>query len=88
MARKMIRIIIFIIGILGFMWFLAPLVTYGIINIGNATGIIVFACIGIYGIKMSYINQLIAKIWNSLKGKVLLSVIGACGAIVIMLLSS
>lgn len=69
------RIILSIIGITGITWFSLPIITSGIINIGNCVGISVFTVIFIYGTFFSRINRLLISIWNNIFGKVLLSVL-------------
>ena len=84
--RKMIiRGLIAIIGILGFLWFLMPFFTHLIMNIGNLTGSIVFACLIIYGIWMPHINSFIAWAWHKAFGRIVLWVLMLLAAIIIVL---
>jgi len=84
--RKMIiRELITIIGILGVIWFLLPLFTSFILNIGNLTGIVVFSGFIIYGILMPYINRFIVCAWHKTFGRIALSVLMLIAAIIIVL---
>lgn len=90
-----LRSIIFLIGLLTFVCFLLPLVTRGIMNIGNATGFVGSFVIMIYACQMSRINDWLYKIWNINNsyniGKITLSAIGTCiviGIGVVLLMTS
>ena len=82
---RIIQIIIMIIGLLGMIWFLLPFISYGIINIGNRTGTIVSLLITVYGIKMSDINNWIIQKWNTMTGKIVISLVGISIVIIIIL---
>lgn len=56
---------------------------YGIICIGNATGIGVFLVLLLYGCFMTKINIIIQKIWNHIIGKVTLSVAVTVAVVII-----
>lgn len=78
--------VIFLIGLLTFVWFLLPLFTHGIMNVGNATGIVGGFVVMIYACQMSRINSWIEKTWNYTYnniniGKITLSAIGI-GAVI------
>lgn len=70
------RIVLFIIGMLGVVWFAAPLFVAGSLNIGNATGIIIFLCIALYGILNKRINKLFGYLWNTNWGKIVYGIVG------------
>lgn len=72
---KIIKWAIFSIGATFFIWFLIPVVSHGILNIGNSTGILISLVIIIYGLFMSKINSLIDNAWKSSTGKIVLSVV-------------
>ena len=72
------RAVLFLIGVLGVVWFATPLFVGGILNIGNATGIVIFICVALYGIARQRINQIMTKIWGTNWGK---AVCGAAGVI-------
>ena len=63
------RIAILIIGMSGAAWFAAPLLVSGSINIGNATGIIFFLAMFLYGIGMEEMNPFLVRMWKSKWGK-------------------
>lgn len=56
--------VIFLIGLLTFVWFLLPLFAHGIMNVGNATGIVGGFVVMIYACQMSRINGWFEKAWN------------------------
>lgn len=78
-----LKSIILIIGLLACVWFMLPLVTHGIMNIGNATGIVGSLVLILYAIQLSRINSWLGKVWNTNTGKITLSTIGICIVIVI-----
>lgn len=51
-----------IIGAIGFLWFLAPLLMYGSLNLGNLTGMISFAAVIIYGVKGKAVKNRLSQI--------------------------
>lgn len=82
---KLLESIIFLIGLLAFVWFLLPLVTHGIMNVGNATGIIGGCVVMVYACQMFRINSWIEMGWNNNNinninniniGRIILSAIG------------
>lgn len=84
---KFLAIIIFLIGLLTFVCFLLPLLSRGIMNIGNATGLVGSFVVMIYACQMSRINGWIGRVWNNNNvnninndvlniGKIILSAIG------------
>ncbi|MDD3338186.1 MAG: YdcF family protein [Lachnospiraceae bacterium] len=68
------RIILSIVGFLGFGWFAIPFFMRRILNIGNGTGMFLFGVLAVYGIWMERINRWIGRGWRSRGGKVLISV--------------
>ena len=48
-AKGDAHVAMMIFGVVGFLWFLMPLIMYGSINLGNITGMIVFVALFIYG---------------------------------------
>lgn len=83
--------IIFLLGLLVFIWFLFPLITHGIMNVGNATGIMGGCVVMVYACQMSRINNWIEKVWNNNVGRIMLSAIGVgvvMGIGVVLLITS
>lgn len=80
-GQMLLKFIIMMVGIAGIIAFILPLVRYGILNIGNATGLVVFVCIFLYGLGMQTCNRLIARGWQYTAGKI---GIGAVGLILIV----
>lgn len=70
--KKKLRIMLIVIGSIFTLWFMLPVFTGFIVNIGNMTGIAVFASVAVYGMKMESINKLIAKLWQKKCGKIIL----------------
>lgn len=80
-SMRVLESIIFIIGLLTFVWFLLPLVTHSILNVGNVTGIVGGFVVMVYACQMSRVNSWIEKVWNynynnTKVGKITLSAIG------------
>lgn len=77
MKRKLIavRIIIAAAGIILAVWFVLPIITFGIINIGNMTGIAAGVLLALYGIFAPAVNSLIARLWQRSICRIILSLI-------------
>lgn len=75
-----------IIGISGIflLWFLAPLVVKGIVNVGSVTGVLVFLLLLLYGIFMKRVNGFLASVWSRRGGRIFLTaaVIVAAGILI------
>lgn len=54
-----VSVITIALGIVGLVWFGMPLISFGIVNIGNATGLTVSFALLIYGIFRKAVNRLI-----------------------------
>lgn len=75
--------LLFIIGIIGVIWFLLPFFFHFIWNIGNLTGVIVFTLIALAGIFRRFIRKHAAKLWKGVPGRiavVAVCVVILCGA--------
>lgn len=64
------RIILLTLGIIGIIWFAIPLFVASSLNIGNATGIVIFLCMLMYAIAMKKTNEILIHIWKTRWGKV------------------
>ena len=69
---RVYRVIGVVIGIIAFLWFLLPFVVAGIMNIGNATGIVVSGLFVIYMMFLSVIHKWIARMWSKIPEKYIL----------------
>ncbi len=69
-------------GVLCFLWFAAPLVANGILNLGNLTGMGMSALLIIYGVGQKRIHVYIAEIARARSGRVILLMICAMAALV------
>lgn len=67
-----IQIVFIIISLVAFVWFLIPFILFGILNIGNATGMISSLALFFYGIKMKYINNLIKNASKRWLGRIII----------------
>ena len=65
MISDFFRIVTILIGTLGAGWFLLPVFTGRIVNIGNVTGFAVSACLFFYGLKQGQIRHLLQTAWKS-----------------------
>lgn len=61
---KILRMIIVLLGVIMEVLFTLPLLTYGILNIGNATGIIIGAAFLTCGLLFDKIKILFRKLWT------------------------
>ena len=85
MRKRILRIALIAIGVLGLIWFLTPYAVGRIMNLGNGTGAVIMALIMAYGAFMPKINQAIKKIYAQKIGKVILTGILVVVAAVILL---
>ncbi|MBQ3036231.1 MAG: YdcF family protein [Lachnospiraceae bacterium] len=87
MKKRILRIALIAIGVLGLIWFLTPYAVGRIMNLGNGTGAIIMALIMAYGAFMPKINQAIKKLYAQKIGKVILTGILVIVVAVILLAS-
>lgn len=87
MKKRILRIALIVIGVLGLIWFLTPFAVGRIMNLGNGTGAVIMALIMAYGAFMPKINQAIKKLYAPKIGKVILTGILVMVAAVILLAS-
>ncbi len=75
MKRKLnpVRIIIAAAGMILAVWFVLPIITFGIINIGNITGMAAGLLIAFYGIFAPAVNSVIAGLWRRGACRIILS---------------
>lgn len=85
MKKRILRIALIAIGILGLIWFLTPFAVGRIMNLGNGTGAVIMALIMAYGAFMPKINQAIKKLYAQKVGRVILTGILVMVAAVILL---
>lgn len=78
-------IIMIIVGIIGLVWFGMPFYTYGIMNIGNETGLMISLLLILAGIFRKLIVRLVKYLWKHIAGKVVL-VIASAGICIVVLL--
>ena len=84
MKAKVMSIIIIIIGFICLFLF-SNLLFELILNIGNATGIIISLMLIFYGFFMKQFNTWIAKIWSVTRGKVFLIILSLVVTIILVL---
>lgn len=85
MKKRILRIALIAIGVLGLIWFLTPFAVGRIMNLGNGTGAVIMVLIIAYGAFMPKINQAIKKLYAKKIGKVILTGILVVVAAVILL---
>lgn len=85
MKKRILRMALIVIGVLGLIWFLTPFAVGRIMNLGNGTGAVIMALIMAYGAFMPKINQAIKKLYAQKAGKVILTGILVVVAAVILL---
>lgn len=76
------QIIFLITGIIGLIWCMVPRLVYGVLNIGNVTGLIVFFLILMVGIFWKKVKKAVGALWQKKAGKTVLSVFFGIIAIV------
>lgn len=75
-----------IFGVVGFLWFLMPLIMYGSINLGNITGMIVFVALFIYGYRSKDIRFKLKNTRESGNGKIVVRVMSGILSVVLALI--
>jgi len=78
-------IIITIVGIIGIVWFGMPFYTYGIMNIGNTTGLMISLLLVFIGIFRKLFVRLVKYLWKHIAGKIVLAIAAAGVCIVVLL---
>ena len=66
-SRIGFRIVLFMIALVGLLWFLVPLSLSVSLNLGNATGIAVCLLLGVYAIRMPRVHHLLRR-WEAFPG--------------------
>lgn len=84
MNKSLRKVLLFITAFFA-VWFVIPIVFSGIVNIGNLTGIIVFvfAFLGVFF--YDKVSTFLKELWSKKAGKVILSFVCLCLAVVIAL---
>lgn len=75
-------------ALLFILWFLAPLLAGGKINIGNVTGFAVFGVLFFYGIFLRRVNAFLAGAWAHTCGRIVLSMLLAMAAVILFLVAA
>lgn len=81
-----IRLLLFLFGIIGCSGFIVPFLTRRILNIGNLAGLMICIIFVLYAIFMPGIHQWIRLFWQKTAGKVILSMVavGLTAALVLV----
>lgn len=61
----MIRVLSMLTGAVGLVWFILPVFTGRIVNIGNVTGMAVSLCLLVYGVRQDRIHAAVQAGWRS-----------------------
>lgn len=80
-----VTMICLVIGVLGILWFSIPLVLHNILNIGNATGIIVGIIIILYGISHNRIIKFCKQQWDATFGKLTICFVAGIVGVILCL---
>lgn len=72
---NIIRVISLILGVACVVLFIPPLISYRILNIGNATGLAIGGLLILYGIFARAVNGVVSGLWSRLPGRIILGVI-------------
>jgi len=77
--------ILLIIGAVLLIWFLLPVFSHRILNIGNVTGLAVGLVLFLYGLFFVPFNHFIAWFWQKPAGKIIEVIVGLCILAVLVL---
>ena len=69
MKKRILRIALILLGILGLVWFLTPFAVGRIMNLGNGTGAVMMVLLTGYGIFMPIIHKTMKKVYATKVGK-------------------
>ncbi len=72
-----IRVLLFVLGILGCTGFVVPFLARRIINIGNLAGLAVCAALTVYALFMTGIHRWIRLFWQKTSGRIILGILAA-----------
>lgn len=72
-----VRFILFLFGLTGFGGFIVPVLRRRILNIGNASGLVICICLMAYALFMPKIHEFVRTFWQKTVGKVVLGIMGA-----------
>ena len=61
---RVLRFVGIIVGVILFLWFLLPFMVAGILNIGNATGMLLTALFVVYMVFMPMIHEMLKEFWK------------------------
>ena len=83
--QRLIRLTVIVISLLCIECFLIPYNSYGILNIGNITGTVVFSLIVLYCLTYTGVNKLVLKLWERKPGKIFLRIAGGIVIVIVAL---
>lgn len=75
--HMIIRLVLFLFGMIGSTGFIVPFLTRRILNIGNLAGLAVCVVFMVYAVFMTRIHQWIQGFWQKTTGKVVLGILAA-----------
>ena len=85
--NKVVRMVFMVIGAILFLWFLAPFLTAGILNIGNMTGMILSVMLMLYIGFMPSINRFLKAGWKRVKVRRFMAFLGSIIALCAILVA-
>lgn len=91
LLRSFIRLFLFLFGLAGFGGFFMPVVRRRILNIGNAAGIVICVCVILYALFMPAAHKLLCAFWQTVIGKVFVSILAAgavLGVILVLVMTT
>lgn len=78
-------LIMIILGIIGLVWFSMPFYTYGIMNIGNETGLMISLLFILIGVFRKLLIRLIKYLWKKIACRVVIVIVSAGICIMVLL---
>lgn len=83
--QLIIRLILFLFGILGCTGFIVPFLTRRILNVGNLAGMLICIILVLYAVFMARIHQWIQLFWQKTSGKIVLGICAAGSVMAVVL---
>lgn len=81
MRNNKVRLLLLLLGAILFVWFIAPYSSVGILNIGNATGMVLSLLLIVYAVFMPFVHARIKNWWNR---RLLKPVLASLGGVVVL----
>lgn len=84
-GKGFMQIVLIILGIIWTLWFMIPVFTKRIVNIGNATGIVIGLLLILLGVFLPTFGSFLVMAWKSMVGRIIEVAVGIFASIILVL---